>query len=92
MDEWIQLANRKKIRDAYVVKMDTGKIAVYAYGIRSVQDAWALFGDPRKTRKIHSYQYGDEADWEGYTEVTAMTASESGAVICLKQGTISSGE
>ncbi len=92
MDEWIQMADNEKIQDAYVVKMDTGKIAIYANRIRSVRSAWEIFGNPEKTSKMHSFQYGDEADWEGYTEVTAMQASESGAVICLKQEAISSGE
>ena len=87
MNEWIRTADGTEIRDTYIVRMDMDSIAIYARGITRVRDAWEIFGDPEKTREIHSWQYGDEADWTGYTEPTAIQANRDGAVICLRKGT-----
>lgn len=79
MNEWIKTADGKKIRDAYVVKLDEKTIAIYVKGITTVRKAWEIFGDPEKTRRITSNQYGDEATWEGYTEPEAIIADQNGA-------------
>lgn len=86
MKEWIELADGTKLEDSYVVKMGGEGIAVYTKAVRSLREAWVLFGDPEKTRRIVSDQYGDVNEWNGFTEPTAIQAGEDGAVICLRKG------
>lgn len=86
MNEWIETAGGRRIERAYVVKMGMDSIAIYAGTIRSIREALEIFGEPEGIRRIHSWQFGDEADWDGFTTVTAMQANEDGAVICLRKG------
>ena len=88
MKEWIELADGTRLADSYVVKMGDQDIAVYTKAIHSLRDAWVLFGDPEKTARIVSDQYGDVNEWLGYTEPTALQADGDGAVICMRKGMI----
>lgn len=85
MDEWIELADGKKLTDTYIVKLDENNIAVYSGTVNSLSQAWKLFGSPKKTEKIHSNQYGDEADWIGYTEPVAIQLNEHDTMICMRR-------
>lgn len=86
MDEFLTMADQTKVEDAYVVDLGDNHIAIYAKNIHSVREAWQIFGDPEKTASMHSYQYGEEADWNGYTEPTAVQVQpDSAAMICLEK-------
>lgn len=86
MNEWIKLADGTKIEDAYVVDLGDAGIAIYAKGVSSIRQGWYLFcGD--QAERMHSYQYGDEADWIGYTEPAAAQENpDGGVIICLRRG------
>ena len=87
MDEYLTMADGTTVEDAYIVSLGEDNIAVYAKSIHSVRDAWKIFGSAKKTKAIHSYQYGDEADWEGFTEPEAVQIMpDSTAQICLTRG------
>lgn len=83
--EWIRLADRTRVNDAYVVKLDEANIAIYAGSISTVAEAWQKFGDPEKTKKMHSEQYGEKADWIGFTTVTAIQENNNGVSVCLRR-------
>lgn len=83
MNEWIRLANRKKLSDTYIVQLDDEHITVHSANVTNMRDAYELFGDPQKTKKIHSNQYGDEKDWLGFTVPTAILIEDGGAVVSL---------
>ena len=84
MDEYLILADGTKVLNAYVVFLEEGKIAIYADEITNVREAVELFADPKRTAAIHSYQYGEEHDWEGYVEVYAFSVV-SYTTVCLKK-------
>lgn len=84
MDEWIELADKTQVYNTYVVNLD-GKIAIYINEPMGFAEMYGLFGDPKKTKRIHSYQYGDEQDWIGYTAPYAMEERDNGAVVCLNK-------
>ena len=83
MNEWIRLANRQKLNNTYIVGLDDEHITVHASGIATMQEAIALFCDPQKTKRIHSNQYGDEADWFGFIVPTGILIENGGAVVNL---------
>ena len=85
MNEWIQLANSRKLEYTYIVRLNDQNIAVYSAVLDNMRDVWKLFGDPKKTEAIHSYQYGDESDWYGFTEVTSMTIVDGTTTVCLRK-------
>lgn len=82
MNEWIRMANRKKLNDTYIVDLGD-HITVHSASLHTVQEAWEIFGDPKKTMRIHSSQYGDEADWTGYTVPTGILVENGGVVVNL---------
>lgn len=83
MNEYLTMADGTRVENAYVVDLGEAGIAVYAAGLGTVREAWAVFGDPARTAVIHSYQYGEEAVWEGYTEPAAIQAMAAAVQICL---------
>ena len=83
MNEWIETADKVKIGNAYVVKLDGKTIVIYARDIHTVRDAWEIFGDPGKTRVITSNQFGDKATWKGFTEPESIIADQNGAQVRL---------
>lgn len=91
MNEWIRLANRQKLNNTYIVGLDDEHITVHASGITTMQEAFTLFGDPQKTKRIHSNQYGDEADWVGFTVPTGILIENGGAVVNLAKEVVQDG-
>lgn len=86
MNEWIRMANRKKLNDTYIVDLGD-HITVHSASLHTVQEAWEIFGDPKKTMRIRSSQYGDEAVWTGYTlPVAILTEGDGVAVSLMKEG------
>ena len=81
--EWIRMADGTVIDNAYVVKMTADRIAIYAAWDSGFAGLYGIFGDPERTGHMHSFQYGDEQDWDGYTEPNSMTISDGTAVVVL---------
>ena len=85
MDEWIELADETKVEDAYVVNLDRTNIAIYVNGVHTFSEMYAWFGSAETTSHIHSYQYGDEQDWNGYTETIGIQISEEYSIASLRK-------
>ncbi len=84
MKEWIELSDGTKVQDAYVVKLGDDNIAIYMAGGRSFIDLYALFGSAEKTAHMVSNQYGDVAEWDGFTVLTSIQVDVGGSsVVCL---------
>lgn len=84
MNEWIELADKTKVEDSYVIKLSDEAIAICSASIHNVRDMWALFSDSCRTASMHSWQYGDEADWIGFTEPTSIQMNTDNTItICL---------
>lgn len=77
MKEWIELADGTRIENAYVVKMNALRIAIYCVWNGTFAEASALFCNPEKTGVINSDQYGDKATWTGYDRPMSITIYEN---------------
>lgn len=86
MNEYIILADGTVIENSYVIKLSETDIAVFIKTIENYNDIVNLFTDAEKTREIHSDQYGDKNDWNGYTENTSITNDEYSVTVCLAKG------
>ena len=81
--EWIRLADGTVVDHAYVVNMLDNKIAVYATWESDFTELYGTFGNPKKTVHMHSDQYGDVREWDGYTNPVSMTINDGTAVVVL---------
>lgn len=82
MDERIRMADGTELTDTYIV--DLGEhITVHCAALRGIREAWAVFGDPEKTERIHSWQFGEEADWTGWTVPVAILTEGGGVAVSL---------
>lgn len=84
MNEFIELTDGTQVFNAYIVQLEE-KIAVYINEHTDFSELYELFGDPKKTVRMHSFQYGDEKDWTGYTKPYAMEERDESAMVCLKK-------
>jgi len=84
MDEWIRMADETVVHDAYIVGMDD-RIAVYGRGETTFGDVYTMWSNSAKTNRMTSDQYGDIAEWEGYTELYSIEITDSGFVVCLRR-------
>lgn len=82
MEEWIMMANEQKLNDTYIVDL-TDYITIHSKSVHGIRDAWEIFGDATKTHSIHSYQYGEEHDWMGYTLPFAILTEGEGIAVSL---------
>ena len=85
MNEWIRMADRTKLNNTYIVRLDEDHITIHSADVNGLREAWEIFGDPEKTKKIHSYQFGDEADWTGFTEPTSILEEDDGVAVSLRK-------
>lgn len=86
MDERLLLADGTEVYNAYVVQLE-GAIAIYINEHTAFADLYETFANPNRTEHIHSFQYGDEKDWYGYTVPYAMEEREDSATVCLRRDT-----
>ena len=82
----IMMADGQKLNDTYVVDL-TDHITIHSKSVHGIRDAWAIFGDITKTNLIHSYQYGEEHDWIGYTLPFAILTEGEGIAVSLMKET-----
>lgn len=88
MDEYIVLADETVVEDAYIVKLSDTDIAIYIHGVHAFLELYGLFGAVEKITHIHSFQYGDEKEWAGFTVLTSIQTDVGGdSVICLTKQT-----
>lgn len=85
MNEYVIMADGSVVVNAYVVKVDTGLIAVYVQGKKTFSDMSKIFASAKKTKHMESDRYGDKQTWDGYTEVTSVQIRENDACAVLRQ-------
>jgi hypothetical protein len=85
MNEWIELADGTRLNNSYIVKLDEDHLTVHSKDVHGFREAVRIFGDPEKTNRIHSYQFGDEEDWTGFTEPTAILEEDDGVAVSLRK-------
>lgn len=85
MNEFIIMADGTTVKNAYVVKIDTGLIAIYVQGEHTFSKMSKLFSNTKKTEVMESDRYGDKQTWEGYTEIISLQINPGNACIELRQ-------
>jgi len=85
MKEYITLADGTVVENAYVVKLSGTNIAVYVSGSHTFAEMSGWFGDPEKTKRMVSEQYGEKATWKGFTVVTTVQINAGESYVCLQK-------
>jgi hypothetical protein len=78
------MADGTIIENAYVVGMGD-RIAVYGSGKTTFSVVYGLWGDITKTNHLESEQYGDKAEWNGYTDLYNIEVRDDGYTACLRR-------
>ena len=86
MDEYLTLGDGTVVENSYVVKMGDESISIHAPDETDVVRSVGLFCDHTRICAIHSYQFGEEQDWNGYINVTAIVVNNGGTIVCLAKG------
>ena len=86
MNEYIRFKGGRTLKDSYIVRMTEEEIAVYVKPGMSFRELYELFGDPQKTARIRSNQYGEETTWAGFTELCSIDQREYASVVRLRKG------
>lgn len=86
MDEYIILADGMEIQGAHILPLNADSIIVYVKGGATMAQMFSWFGDFNRTRSIRAYQYGEESERNGYTELYALRLENDGlATACLRK-------
>lgn len=85
MDEYITLADGTVVQNAYVVKIEDDRIAVYVEGQHTFEEISSLFSKKTKTKKMESNQFGDIKQWLGFTELMSLVINSNDASVTLRK-------
>lgn len=58
----------------------SGRTLWFYLGSVTFTEAFELMNDPNKTRRIISNSYGDEQEYNGYTDLFCLRREESGII------------
>ena len=84
MNETIQLANGTLIENSHCLETG-GTLFVYITGSDDMARYFNLFVDPDNTAVIHANRYGDETDYEGYTDLYSINKEYGNINLALKK-------
>lgn len=85
MDEYLILNNGETVHDAHCLQ-DDNTLFVYITGDADLMEILTLFSVPENTEVIRASRYGEEATYEGYTELYSMSREYGNINLVMKKG------